>query len=222
MKHISAVALAAVALVSASPAFATDFILSGNTTNTEYVNFGVDFTTLTPTHVDAFLRNGPPPGGFSDNYFFAVQQMLVGSGAATTNTSSTITLTNMGTTITRYTLTPTIMTALQNAFTATDYSSELATIQAYVLANPTAPFQLSSGDSLTQHIDDVQLLPIYLYKVTVNGTNTGTANSPYSGNLSANAVPEPSTWAMMLAGFGLVGFAMRRQRRSHPKVRFAF
>ncbi len=25
-------------------------------------------------------------------------------------------------------------------------------------------------------------------------------------------VPEPATWAMMLAGFGLVGVAMRRRR----------
>lgn len=29
--------------------------------------------------------------------------------------------------------------------------------------------------------------------------------------VTANAVPEPSTWAMMLAGFGLVGMGMRRK-----------
>jgi len=27
------------------------------------------------------------------------------------------------------------------------------------------------------------------------------------------AVPEPATWAMMLLGFGAVGFAMRRRQR---------
>ncbi|MBS0504308.1 MAG: PEP-CTERM sorting domain-containing protein [Proteobacteria bacterium] len=28
------------------------------------------------------------------------------------------------------------------------------------------------------------------------------------------AVPEPATWAMMIAGFGFVGAAMRRRRRT--------
>lgn len=35
---------------------------------------------------------------------------------------------------------------------------------------------------------------------------------------SAAAVPEPATWAMMLAGFGVVGLAMRR----HRNVRVAY
>ena len=35
-----------------------------------------------------------------------------------------------------------------------------------------------------------------------------------------NAVPEPGTWAMMLLGFGAVGFAMRR-RRAVPRLKAA-
>jgi PEP-CTERM motif len=38
--------------------------------------------------------------------------------------------------------------------------------------------------------------------------------------LSAGAVPEPATWAMMIAGFGLVGAGMRR-RATKVAVRFA-
>jgi len=37
--------------------------------------------------------------------------------------------------------------------------------------------------------------------------------------LAPGAVPEPATWAMMIAGFGLVGTAMRRRARA--TVRFA-
>jgi hypothetical protein len=35
------------------------------------------------------------------------------------------------------------------------------------------------------------------------------------------AVPEPATWAMMLVGFGLVGFSMRSRKDSQTRVRFA-
>lgn len=34
----------------------------------------------------------------------------------------------------------------------------------------------------------------------------------------APAVPEPATWAMMLIGFGLTGFAMRRSTRKRPSA----
>jgi len=31
--------------------------------------------------------------------------------------------------------------------------------------------------------------------------------------MQASAVPEPSTWALMLGGFGLIGAAVRYRRR---------
>ena len=34
------------------------------------------------------------------------------------------------------------------------------------------------------------------------------------GGSPGNEVPEPATWAMMLLGFGVVGFAMRRRRET--------
>jgi hypothetical protein len=45
----------------------------------------------------------------------------------------------------------------------------------------------------------------------VNGTNSASFNL---------AVPEPATWAMMIAGFGMVGAGMRRRVRS-TKIAFA-
>ena len=56
----------------------------------------------------------------------------------------------------------------------------------------------------------------------VQGTNGG--NGVYSGTISfaPGAVPEPATWALMLAGFGMVGFAMRRRKgQVTTSVRFA-
>ena len=48
---------------------------------------------------------------------------------------------------------------------------------------------------------------------TVSGTDV---NTPITGFIQAavTGVPEPATWAMMLLGFGGVGFAMRRRRSS--------
>lgn len=42
---------------------------------------------------------------------------------------------------------------------------------------------------------------------------TSTTNAFEVDNFRINAVPEPGTWAMMLLGFGAIGFAMRRGRR---------
>jgi hypothetical protein len=37
----------------------------------------------------------------------------------------------------------------------------------------------------------------------------------FSGLLDLPAVPEPATWTLAIAGFGLVGGVLRRQRRAH-------
>jgi hypothetical protein len=47
---------------------------------------------------------------------------------------------------------------------------------------------------------------------------TGASNGTFSAAVSG-AVPEPATWAMMIAGFGMTGAALRR--RPTVKVSFA-
>lgn len=46
-------------------------------------------------------------------------------------------------------------------------------------------------------------------------------NAFETDNFAINAVPEPATWAMMLLGFGAIGFGMRRRRSDTVRVRFA-
>ncbi|SNS40706.1 PEP-CTERM protein-sorting domain-containing protein [Sphingomonas laterariae] len=55
----------------------------------------------------------------------------------------------------------------------------------------------------------------------INATNNGTPGQflfTVRNGVVAPAVPEPATWAMMIAGFGLVGGAMRRR----PRVNVSF
>jgi hypothetical protein len=46
----------------------------------------------------------------------------------------------------------------------------------------------------------------------VSGSYTTVSGHDYSSTVAAGAVPEPATWAMMIAGYGLLGAAARRRR----------
>lgn len=53
------------------------------------------------------------------------------------------------------------------------------------------------------------------FSLALNNVTFGTPGSTAVGGtftLITSAVPEPSTWAMMLIGFGAVGFAVRRRK----------
>jgi PEP-CTERM motif len=59
------------------------------------------------------------------------------------------------------------------------------------------------------------------YVVNQTGSSITIAGSPVDGYWTADnfvfdaaVVPEPATWAMLIAGFGLVGFAARRRRHT--------
>ncbi|MFN3619533.1 FxDxF family PEP-CTERM protein [Sphingorhabdus sp.] len=58
----------------------------------------------------------------------------------------------------------------------------------------------------------------------LNVTGTSGGNAAFSGNLSFSqmaAVPEPTTWMLMLMGMAGIGFSMRRKKDTTLRVRFA-
>lgn len=104
------------------------------------------------------------------------------------------------------------------------------------------PQQPSSSYSITGYLGNVlqYFTPPTILSAGLNQYSTGGDKTPidrlaistsslgqlYLDNINVTpvtavaAVPEPATWGMMIAGFGAVGFAMRR-RRTQATVRFA-
>jgi hypothetical protein len=72
--------------------------------------------------------------------------------------------------------------------------------------------QLSSGvaDFWTFTADN---LAAGTYYVQVGGSIAGNGATHYNDNLAQAPVPEPETYAMMLGGLGLLGFAARRKAK---------
>jgi hypothetical protein len=56
------------------------------------------------------------------------------------------------------------------------------------------------------------VLGVGSYYLQVGGNVLSTNGAHFDGNIALSPVPEPETYAMMLAGLGLVGFAARRRK----------
>lgn len=79
-------------------------------------------------------------------------------------------------------------------FTSSTYST--ASGQPFGATRSTGPFVLGPGT----------------YTLSFNGLSTSD-NTAFIDAVTMSAVPEPAAWAMMIAGFGVVGGTMRRRRR---------
>ena len=92
----------------------------------------------------------------------------------------------------------------------------LATVtQAYAsgFQPATTPGLLLPANTLAPNTDYVFLLGYHVNN-SVNGTNVEFENYGFGEFRTAAAVPEPSTYALLLAGFGVLGAIARRRKRS--------
>ena len=144
-------------------------------------------------HDRAAVPNTAPdsvPVNFSDSFLFTIGPpggALIGTGSGSIITS----------------------TSLLFSATDLDLTSVIVNGVALTISRTADGLIESSGTS------NVNIFSGQLNNITVTGISRGLGS--YGGNLTflptAAAVPEPGTWALMLLGFGAVGFSMRRQRR---------
>lgn len=136
-----------------------------------------------------------------------------------------------------------VATVVGNAYRLTfGYSGEngpnLATVLGVSIGGTTTPFQVTSTDGgfftrpfTTATLDYVAtstLTPISFTLLATNEIGLIGNNDPLLDGISFEqiavgtpAVPEPATWAMMIAGIGAVGSVMRRNARRSPALQIA-
>jgi hypothetical protein len=195
MNRLMKVCFAASALAFASTAQAA-VITPGAPAPGVFVVTGNPFTGTSP--VSATIGNTPQVGGttalpasFSDSFLFTIGPP--GGGLIGTGSGSIITSTSL-------------------LFSATDLDFTSVIVNGVSLAIN----RLEGGRIESSATSNVNIFSGQLNNITVTGVSRGSTGS-YGGNISfvpTAAIPEPGTWALMLLGFGAVGFSMRRRRAS--------
>ena len=89
------------------------------------------------------------------------------------------------------------------------------------LLNGTVYFGVHYGNGQGGPGNSTTFYKIFATNLDIITLNLGASSTATLFAQVANPVPEPATWAMMLAGFGAVGFALRRRERVRANVSFA-
>ena len=193
MKNAFVYAAAAATLVIGGAANAATFTPADCTPGN--IHFCVDGDAQAPgvdDYITATITNTfKKATAINDTFVFRIDKNGVGSGGLQTSFSSTNTL----------------LTITDLIINGVSYAAAITKTAAGTSVNVNG-IQIEKGA-----LNYIQVLGSF--KPSSKG---GQAN--YTGNLTFTAaVPEASTWAMMMLGLGFTGFAMRRRSRSKASVR---
>ncbi len=151
----------------------------------------ISFTdnTLSGGGFEATFGTNPVLGAFVDHFTFSPTAAMAGSGGG----------------------------SLISGF---GFTGPSVLFTSYDLIDTTAAVTVASGvlfpiPSFTGVIAFSALDTTHEFDLVVTGDLAPNFNSgSYTGNLSISPVPEPETYAMLLVGLGLIGFAARRRNRN--------
>ena len=200
MKMFAKALVAASALALASTANAAILLITPNNPANPAGTVFVTGGNIASGPITATIGHaGIPAGSFTDNFQFTIPQTGTGSGSVTTSVSFTDFL---GATDVDFT--SVLFNGLSASLVLRDASAVVCTTRGVGTCGADEQYALNN----------VAITAGVLNTLSVSGTSRGQGG--YGGSLTFTpaAVPEPSTWAMMLVGFGAVGFGMRRSRKS--------
>jgi hypothetical protein len=200
MKRLLSIAGCIGALVVATPVFAADF-LPGFVGPSPDGNGAATFIVLSGNPSSGpisatYSRTGLDTGIFTDRFLFTIDQNGLGSGSITT-----------------------ILSGLSGGAGDLDFLN-------VTFFNGTTTFDVNTGPNGALEQGGLLNVPITFgvqNVLTVNYESRG--EGAFSGVLSFSPtapIPEPATWAMMLVGFGAIGFAMRRRNAVTRNVNLNF
>ena len=235
MSKLAVFGVGAALLLAAAPASAittfADFSPASNSPNILYV--GTDDGSGTLSSVDqlvhfAFLN---PDGSVSGTTFDAMMNLTATTGAATLAAGGSLALLPISNGTVTFTSTAPVTwgghtgTNLLTVDFSGGYLSALLGGSTASYGNSTPPnsvtftsdflnFSSSTARDLAFAINAIN--PSVGFAFGGNRVNLGTVSGNFGADATAGnpqAVPEPASWALMFAGFGLAGSVLRSQRR---------
>ena len=205
MRKFSLTSIAAAAVLALSTAVATAAPAEVITASTSFGALSLPFThgfnqTLSPFQtVSPFQTPYTTADYFLSDYGFSISSLGSFSSAVVTfNLGTILGLSDLS--VNLLSGTPwagAVPSALSAAQIISRNSNILASSWSSGGAQVINPMTLAAGD----------------YTAQVRGRVTGQFGGSYGGVLNVAAVPEPSAFALALAGLGLLGFATRRAKR---------